>query len=271
MKAMCVKKSSLVVVVVALAVGVVFAGRAHATTYGTLDANFLGVHPRESVTLHAFPGSDEVTDPGTERSLRTRAGVYRFQKTGGDDCVTGLDLYDTFGTHCIDISDYVRSSNSWDVCDVQDAPDPTTYLGGFTISPAQEVALQMLFSRNADVSTDQKAAARQIAVWEVVFEHWNPYKVTAGDGSFYVTDTASDTAGLADTMLNDLGPWQVGEIMPQLYAFVDRDPYSYPDEQDQLWLVPGGGQEYIPEPVTMLGLVLGFASVGAYIRRRRML
>ena len=255
---------------------------AEATCYGTLDATWAGVSPGQGVRVNAYPGT--IGSPGKKTSLSTVGGVYNFRKTGGDETITGLDPVGStdppnLQTHCIDLQNYVGGSEAWNVCTLDEAPDPNTLLGGVTIDATKETRLQKLFFLYPDSSIyslsgsakSKQAAARQIAVWEIVFEHWKGLNATDSTSSFYVTNDGGAGA-VANTMLSAVGAksWQKGDVMPELYAFVDRVGGASGD-QDQVWIVPGGGDTYIPEPVTMLGMFLGLGSVGAYIKRRRMM
>jgi len=263
---MKIKLCWLVVASVAICLGL--AERAEAYCYGSLDAQWNGVSPGQGVTVNAYPGTIE--SPGLLRSLATTGGVYNFIKKGGDEEVTGLAYDESFWTHCIDISEYVGGLEQWWVTDVDDAPDPNTYLGSVNISDAKEDLLRKLFFLYPGnlAAQSQTAAARQIAVWEIVFEHWKGLNALDATSSFWVTGNAL-AGGEANTMLNAVASysWQYLDPMPILYAFVDRDT----SDQDQLWLLDGGTETYIPEPVTVLGMFLGLGSVGAYIRRRRMM
>ena len=278
-------KSKLCWLVVASVAICLAAESAEATCYGSLDAIWAGVSPGQGVTVHAYPGT--IDSPGSGRHLSTSGGVYNFRKTGGTETITGLGAINmdsvplpppNLQTHCIDILNYVGGSEAWNVCTLDEAPDPNTLLGGVNISGPKETRLQKLFFLYPDSSIynlsgsakSKQAAARQIAVWEIVFEHWKGLNATDTTSSFYVT--GNDGAGtLANTMLSDVASysWHKGDVMPELYAFVDRVEGSGGD-QDQVWLVPGGGDTYIPEPLTMLGMFLGLGGVGAYVRRRRM-
>jgi len=262
--------NKIVLSVAALAAAsLAFAGGAYATTYGTINATYTSVSPQAVVAIHANPGATSGS-PGAWLSESVYAGVYNFRTNWvtwatppNTPLPTGAPLAagSTFGTHCIDTTNLI-GTDTYVIKDVTDAPSPTTYSGGTTISAGRLVDLQKLLSRNS-VGTSTDAAARQVAVWEVVFEHWNSYEVNAGgnQGSFYVTDDSA-VATRADQMLADLGAWQYGEWVPDLYAFVAPG-------QDQLWLAQGDGHYYVPEPLTMLGMVFGLGSVGAYIRKRR--
>ena len=261
------------------------AGHAEATCYGNLDAQWNGVNPGQDVTVHAYPGTE--VSPGLLTGLATTGGMYNFiykdDLIGPPDpkeTLTGLSDGDDFHTHCIDVQNYVGGRERWKVCDVIDAPDPNTLLGNVNISDAKETLLRKLYFLYPDstITTltdpdakDKKASARQIAVWEIVFEHWKGLNATDTTSSFWVTDDGG-AGGDANTMLSAVASyeWQYGDMMPVLYAFVDRVEGDSGD-QDQLWLLEGGGEEYIPEPLTVLGMFLGLGSVGAYIRRRRMM
>ena len=240
------------------AIWLAVAGHAEATTYGTLTAQWWKVDPGKSVKTHAWDGS------GYD-ALNTTSGVYNFtftsatSATGEFNPLTGLEAGEVIKTHCIDISEYVGGTETWNVCSLDEAPIPTTY--GGPIDSTQEELLQRLMLQ--DVSTALKASARQIAVWEIVFDK-DDLDPTKTDSEFWVDNDGGAGSDAKDMLTAITTSWSWdGKTKPTLYAFVDEG------EQDQLWMLIGGSDP-IPEPLTMLGMFLGLGSVGAYIRRRRM-
>lgn len=253
-------------VVASVAICLAAAGHAEATTYGTLTAEWWKVSPGKSVRAYAWHGTGYDT-------LNTMSGVYNFHfksatsAEGQTNPLEGMDYWGVIKTHCIDISQYVGGEETWDVCSLDESPIPTTY--GGPIDSTQENLLQRLFYQYPTATTAPVASARQLAVWEIVFDK-DDLDPTLSTSRFYVTndDGAGDDAKDMLTAITTSWSWS-GKTKPTLYAFVDDG------SQDQLWLGAGvgAGQEpigVIPEPLTMLGMFLGLGSVGAYIKRRRM-
>jgi len=253
-------KNKFVIAGVSWVLCLVVAGAAHATT---ITMQFQDADPAEGVTAKAWSGPN-ASDPGTLRSVGTLGGYYNWKKTGGD--YAEIVLNQEFSTFCIDVAQTISygGTYTYTVEDITNAPDPTTYSGG-TISAAKKEALQKLYSRNLGLIAGDatKACGFQIAVWEIVFEHWTyPPNFDVTDGSFTATDNPGAVSA-ATTMLGTINAsWAMGELVPDLVAFVS------PCKQDQMWLVPGGDQPYVPEPVTMLGVFMGLMGVGGYVRRR---
>jgi hypothetical protein len=265
-------KRLVLLLAVLAAFGVIFAGSACASTYGTISAGLLSVSPNQTVTFHVF-------DPtaGHWDYESTLAGVFNLRREDTPG-VNGANAFipTDFSTHCIDLAQYIYwypSVNTYTVKDITDAPNPTGLSGG-SISAAKADLLQRLFMTNWSYQgqtggAGQWAAARQLAVWEIVFEQGSTYDVKKGATgtyyTFYADGVSTNTLDAADQMLGTAVAyqWQPLDIKPPVYALVSA---TY---QDQLYAIVGGTLlPPIPEPLTMLGMFLGLGGVGAYIKRR---
>ena len=225
----------------------------------TVTAKFIGANPAMNVRTYA----DRDNDPAYELDSWTRAGVHVFEAISSD--FEPIQAGETFTTFCIDLGQYVNSNGiyTYTVTDIKNAPVPTTY-SMTTIGGAQELDLQKLYSQYYGVATQGlvlDAAAFQAAAWEIVNEHWLDYDVL--DGSFKVQSDWS-AAPLANTWLDSLAGYSLPEgPLPNLTAFVSEC------SQDQMFIIPGGGGQ-IPEPLTLMGLLMGLGVVSNTLRRRRM-
>ena len=276
----------LTIAVVLLALGFALAGPVAATT---IHAQFMSVRPAVGVTIHmrghigATPYSE---DAGTQ------VGTYRFYAETSD--FPEIDPGSYYGTNCFEQQNV--SYGGWYDYTVQTNltaapipvspyvnPDDSVAANCGHLSTNQVDLLKKLFARNANAlwyapdSTDIDPSglidpvgrvAIQLAVWEIAWEHTeSPGNLTSPSGSFWVTDIGSSYISRAEAMLGNLGPWTSTTEQnnaPTLYAF------TADGNQDQLWLIPGGGGPPVPEPLTMMGMFLGLGSLGAYIRKRRM-
>jgi len=199
------------------------------------------------------------------------AGQYQFEVTATDD--ENLIPLGQLGAYCIDLAQEPDGSSTYTLVPLTQAPVPPQY-GTSAITGAQETQLKKLWSRHhgeigSDLTKDFLAASFNLAVWEIIYEHSGALNAKTGTfrtggGTWSGHPPTPDMAAQANEWLGDLGSWQVGEEMPDLRALVN------PTHQDMLYIIVGGGDTYVPEPLTMLGMFLGLGSVGAYIRRRRM-
>jgi len=254
---------------------------AHATVYGKIEANFLGVYQKNQgasyyadtdcstydINWSGYPGYDSskpkeyYDDYGS-----TIAGLYHFKTTKSSyNTYAPLGKDTDFGTFCVDLVQYIGQGVTYryTVTDLDNAPTPPG-AAMHKIWPGQKSDLERLYYGYYDLakfaSDDNEAAAFGLAVWEIVCEHWeSSYTVTSG--SF---KTSSRANARANTILSNLPTIPPNVTPPELVAFVSDC------SQDQMWVLTCGGVQYVPEPLTMLGLALGLGSVGVYVRRRRL-
>jgi hypothetical protein len=246
---------------IALLLCLLIAGESQATT---ITMRFDGVALGQATVVDAWSGPDPGS-PGSRRRLNTLAGIYGWTKVGGD--YAAIDVGESFSTSCIDVSQTMSGGSiyTYTVEEITNAPVPATYSGG-TIDAVRADALQKHYARNfGTIGADATlAAAFQIAVWEIVCEHWSDPNYNVGSDSFLLLGNLA-VADAANAMLDNLSdPWQPWEDVPELVAFVSTD------YQDQMWLVPLGDPPHAPEPITVLGLGMALLGVGCYVRRRGM-
>lgn len=203
---------------------------------GTINLDFQSV--LNGVTVQRTIGGDTVS---------TTAGLFYFKVvSGGTLSVPYTNLY----TFCIEPYEY--TTNAPVLYTVQDLKDaPTNVPGG--MGEAKANLLRELYGVYFPVNTSaiaaDKAAALQIATWEIVRETTGVLNVYAGN-VYYDNTTYAD---LAQTYLNYITS-NNGAMRTDIMAAVKsgkQDPW-----------IP------VPEPSTLGLLGLGFVLVGTFAFRR---
>jgi len=261
-KAMRVVKPTRIVM--CLAALLLAAGHLRATSLGTAYIRYSGLGA-------AGVGSAKFSPTGypSYSTGSVYAGAYTFQtdmsrpRTG-----LGLTLSDTFGGFCVDMSQWARSQwELYDVVPLAEAPR-TTLDGAQPMGETRAKLLENLWYLHYDsawvaggtYTTTQKreAEAFAAAVWEIAFEEdGNNLNVLTGA----LVASGIDNAGLANTWLAGLDA--DGE-KASLYGVV-HDTY-----QDYVILIPVlNTDDVIPEPHTMLGMLMGVAAVCRYLSRKQ--
>jgi hypothetical protein len=220
--------------------------------YGTVTMSPAGYGAKGTMTIWG----------GGWNGANVYAGVYMFNKTAGTGEGQLLDN-GPVGGFCIDLSENLASgSRIYDVLMPQDAPRPTTFLGG-PMGLQKAAYLSELFGRFYNTAWDtvgshtsvenSKAEAFAAAVWEIIYENlpassagWDvTTDSTVGNKGFKAANLDYQTANTWLHALNGTGP------MTQLRAL------SYCGAQD--FIVP------IPEPATVGIFALGILGL---IRKR---
>jgi hypothetical protein len=167
---------------------------AHAT-YET--ATFSNVNPGEVVTISNTTNSGTTTESGW-------AGVYNF--VNGTGPLTG-----SYSGFCIDIGQGINSGDSpqWTVASLASAPVPGNSMG----QGRANLIAELWYNNYADIgSSNTKAAAFQIAIWEIINETaTNPdgsLNLDVTSGSFSVSKAYSNYPTTADTQtLSQANTW----------------------------------------------------------------
>jgi hypothetical protein len=255
-----------------------------------VTATWDGVRPNGgidvTVTYPLYNSTGQYTGQVSEGTV---AGIYTFKSATWYDGAaldaagnaTGQQITDPaypsyMYAFCIDLRQNIAPPdvNSWYLAPDIHAPIPGPW--GQPMTPAQATRLEQLFGNyyqgafdgtgsgpgNLNRNATIEAAAFQVAVWETVWEQaGNPPEVNAlsdSRGNVYVNSGWS-AADRADYMLNNLDPTK----HLALAALVD------PDHQDQIILLPGGSFQHAPEPLTLVGLLMGVGGLMHYARKRR--
>jgi len=218
----------------------------------TVKANFDDVSPGRSFDYIFFGDEEETT-----------AGIFNWVTIAGGD--TDLGQFKAF---CIELTQTVADGVLFDIMDVEDGPLPGLNVPGEGLEGPMGMSkadlIRELWGRNyldlfdGDFGEQaDKAAAFQIAVWEIVYD--DGVELDAGD--FQAQDLEDDEVDLAQAWLDELDG--TGPLAMNLIALTnDEDP----DGEGPL---PGHRQDQltmVPEPGTLGLLALGI--LGALRRRR---
>ena len=229
-------------------------GLPHGIWQDLLDADHDSIPEGEAHQLiNALPDSGTVSFKGPQD---TKNYTYEFGSTS---------------VFCGDLLEHtVGSYDRYDIYPLEEAP-----LGGgnTAMGLVKAADLRRLWSAHFNSAmTSDDLAAFQASIWEVIYETPDA-AYTLYSGSFMAKDDIA-TSGtykgqfktawkrLANSWLTSLGGV---EDDPTLGLRMLADP-TY---QDFAVYVPGVGAEPVPEPLTILGLVLSVPAVAAYLRRRR--
>jgi hypothetical protein len=204
---------------------------------------------------------------GAGEHFNTHSGVRMLKKTSG----TGegnLWLNGLIPSFCIELSENTSTSyRTYDVVQVATANNPL--YDGTSLGALKQAYLGVLINEHWDEawgtgspwtsSQRTRAAAFQLAVWEIVYEHeflganpvWDVKTVDwSGDNDWYFKADGNNTVeNKANTWLASLDPTH--PVPGNLRAF------TYNGHQDYI----------VPEPATM-GL-LAFGGIAALLKRRR--
>jgi hypothetical protein len=218
--------------VLALAGALAFSGQAAADT---VTANYSNVSPGTNVGYRLTGNTGAFTT--------TTAGVFNFTATDAGPILT----YETnkFVSFCIDLDDTIKANPQvWDVVSLANAPNPSSsrsmgpdkagdlakLLGGVlgtSLNNARNTASYNLGGSGLTLDAAQRAAALQIAIWEIVWEDSNnAYGVADGQLQFnlgannVIRQQANYwLANLSDYMMGGLvgltSPTEIGGIKTQ--------------------------------------------------------
>jgi len=121
----------------------------------------------------------------------------------------------------------------------------------------------------SEVGTPQSTAPAGVPMSGTM--DWAAMIATETDVGAYLPGTGTaEIPGGAASKGGGAGAWDMdwswgSEMVPLEYGAFAVEVHSEPGSGlHEVWLIP------VPEPVTMLGMFLGLGSVGAYIRRRRL-
>jgi len=187
----------------------------------------------------------------------------RFDHGGGVDAVVAQ-------TFCIDINQLAPNNNAWNYYELRTLDGaPGGAPGTLTMTDQAMTDITKLWYNyrgilDSGTMTERNFAAGvfQTCIWEIVNERSGDYDLLSG--AFKISNAAIAAEGNAWlTSLSSLPDVPASEL--QLRAL-------YSDLwQDFAVLMPvasAGGANAIPEPMTMAGLGMAVAGIGAYLRKR---
>jgi hypothetical protein len=157
-------------------------------------------------TLSVYYDSNGAAAGGGQQYNNVLTGQYNWQWTSGDEKPGNINANNQFWTYCIELTQNVNNNSSvtYNLAPLDTAPDPGRGIGGgMGITKANMV--QELFERNYTMNFNAvQAAAFQLALWEIIFEHGTSASWSITSGDFRLTTNNSTIAGLAGDMLNSV-------------------------------------------------------------------
>ena len=171
------------------------------------------------------------------------------------------ELPEVFTGYCIDFNQRIHfnSTFTWEFAQLAAAPVP-----GQAMGPTRAGMLSWLHD-NASHGVEF-----QLAVWEILNEDVSvPGSLDIAGGAFRALNPNQYNADLLGKMLGDLNAldWSQLAADPGLVALTSGQTQDFMTFIDLPNPPPPGGE--VPEPVTLLGGLIGCGAVGRYLRRRR--
>jgi hypothetical protein len=272
-------KMHLLVAVTVLAGVTMLAGTASASSNPTpydVGAKITGVGPDGGVLVNVH----YTTFNGTHVSEWGYAGEYEwkttYNNTGNYDAVPPKG--GTFSTFCFDVQGNIYLGHTYDFY-LYEGKDQIvahhdtkrTPPGGALTGDQYDLLLKLFglyWQHPGEWASNTEAAAFGSAVWEIVWEYGDnsshpavlPYSVSTG--LFRVTGSAAVVAAANDMLTGVMSSSAVP--VGELYALIN--PCGGQDQMIAFGV--GTRQDTVPEPLTMVSVVLGIGGVGAYVRRR---
>ena len=212
-----------------------------------------------TITNVAFnPGAVTGTIKSTPFNGAVNIGQFQFTGTLGGSGAPFSAL-----TYCIDLTKFVSLGN---VNYTDYTIVPISSVG--TISSAKAGALNALLTNSLSLlagATGQTAinisAARQMAVWEILYETGANWSVTDANSAFSIGGSGAPLTAaqsLANSYLSNVASssWTAsGDYQLRVL--------NSPTRQSQVFLAA------VPEPATWAMMIMGFGAIGATLRRRR--
>lgn len=233
---------------------------AGAARAGTVTATLDGVSPSQIVGLSY----------NSQWLGNAYAGALNW--TGQQANGPGLD--GSFTTFCIDLTQdvYIGGTYTYDVADPSLAPNPlppTAPVGATGMGAANLQRLQNLYALDYDsIGTDNdRGAAFQIAIWEVLFDTGQSHDVSTGQ--FAVSGASTNVINLANQFVADATSSDTLAFRNQLMALTSATA------QDQLFIGPPASIEpgppltAVPTPAAAVGALPLLGALAAFKRKRR--
>jgi hypothetical protein len=208
-------------------------------------ATFVNVSPGENVGI-----------PIDGNTHSTTAGVFNFTDASG--IFTG-----SFSGFCIDITQpiFPHLPVMFSVAPLSGAPVDGSHSTGMGTLRANLIA-ELWYNNFDSIGTNaSKAAAFQLAIWEIVNEtHTNrdgTLALSLNSGSFYATDHDSATLTTANTWLSLLNPNGTGPMASDLYALTNS---TYQD-----YVVEGNDPPAAPVPSSLVLCLIGIGGLVLFL------
>jgi hypothetical protein len=204
---------------------------------------------------------------GTIRNTATglkivNASVGRFKLSGTDSATLKAVQ---FLSYCVDITQYIHTGSYQTPALSTLVSNPLSGSKLTTGRLNQLVALvenaELLVNAATGGDKRDKAAALQLAVWEIIYESSTGASYNINNGKFYVTGTSAHARSIANDWLGKISDGAANAWHAQPNKQVNL--LSNPRNQSQIYLGP------VPEPGTWSMLIAGFGLIGGLARRRR--
>ena len=260
----------------------------NAASYGTVDIRYRGdgadgaLYDWISIKVDADRSGSFEVDTGSNASAP--AGEYAFSTdpagSWADNLIAPADDWFTqgglFKAYCIDVAAEVELTGHLKAYTVKDLQDVVVggsvgaaYPTGRVLGATSAAYLREFYALHfLAVDTDVEAEAFMAGVWEIMYD--DPGAIIDGMPTGYDFTTGYlqagnfENAALANTWLDDLGKWEVIGDTNKVFALTN-------DEFEDVSFVAlnYGGIRIVPEPLTMVGVLMGIAGIGGYVVRKR--
>ncbi len=260
---------------------------ANAASYGSVDIRYRGdgadgaLYDWISIKVDADRDGTYEIDVPLPWAL---AGEYSFQTdpsgSWDDNLIAPADDWFTqgglFKAYCIDVAAEVELTGTLEPYNIVDLQDVivggsvgTAYPTGRVLGTTSAAYLREFYALHyLAVDTDAEAEAFAAGVWEIMYD--DPGAIIDGMPTGYDFTTGYlqagnfENAALANTWLDDLGKWEVIGDTNKVFALTN-------DEFEDVSFVAlnYGGIRIVPEPLTMVGVLMGIAGIGGYVVRKR--
>ena len=168
------------------------------------------------------------------------------------------------GAFCIDVRQ--ESSNGFKTYNATTALEAAPVNGGASMGITKANDLRKLFAAHwtANLTADQ-AAAFQSDIWEIINETSGNYNLATGN--FRVTESSgSGWTALGNSWLDELSTDTAMRM--DVMALTSDDYQDYAVTVSGGYGTPGDITPSVPEPATIMGLLMGVGGLARYVRRR---
>lgn len=232
-----------------------------------------GVARAESVTA-TLDGVSPARIVGLSYNDQWLGNAYAGALNWHGEATNGQGFDGRFTTFCIDLTQdvYLGSTYTYDVVNTNLAPNPlppTAPVGATGMGATNQQRLENLYALEYDRigSDDDRGAAFQIAIWEMLFDTGATHDVSTGQ--FAVSGASTDVINLANQFVTEsTGPLAL-TFGNQLFALTNATA------QDQLYVGPPQSPEHgppltaVPTPAAAFGALPLLGGLALLKQRRR--
>jgi len=168
-------------------------------------------------------------------------------------------LDDPFYAWCIDVDQ--NAPTDWATYEIKDLEEAPHNSWGVMDGSRADLIRELFGRFRTDINTDAEGEAFSAALWEIVYERDASFDLDSG--TLIMNGLDWGAGAIAEDWLSQLDGTE---------SLFDNDVFALVNDtyQDFALTSPGyGGRPPIPEPVTVVSLLLGGACLSAYTRRRK--